>query len=248
MKFLHDTWFCYRRALLERVRTPMWVVVSLAQPLLYLFLFGPLLTNIHLPGGAYNLFVPGLLVLMTYFVAGGAGFSVIEEANAGVIERFQVTPVDRSALVFGRAARDVTALVLQSLLLVGVGSLMGLRPDVAGVALSLVLISILALALSALSNSVGLAMQNGSAFAAVFNGLSIPVLLLSGVLLPLSLAPAWLQDVSDANPLRYAVDAARSLIGGRLTSAASLDGFAVTAALAVFAVAFAVHFFHRSIA
>jgi ABC-2 type transport system permease protein len=185
---------------------------------------------------------------MTYFVAGGAGFSVIEEANAGVIERFQVTPVDRSALVFGRAARDVTALVLQSLLLVGVGSLMGLRPDVAGVALSLVLISILALALSALSNSVGLAMQNGSAFAAVFNGLSIPVLLLSGVLLPLSLAPAWLQDVSDANPLRYAVDAARSLIGGRLTSAASLDGFAVTAALAVFAVAFAVHFFHRSIA
>ena len=253
MKALSDIWLTYRRALLERVRVPAWVVVSLAQPLLYLFLFGPLLKHLGpapdtSAGSVYNLFVPGLLVLMAYFVAGGAGFGLLEEVNAGVIERLQVTPLSRTALVLGPAGRDITALGLQSIALLGIGRLTGLHVAWGGAMLAVVMVCILALALSCLSNMLAFTIGSANAFAALFNGLSIPVLLLSGVLLPLSLAPHWLNDLSYANPLRYAVDAARSLVAGHVDSTNAVRGLAISAAFAALAVMISVRQFRHSVA
>lgn len=252
MKLLRDTWICYRRAMLERLRTPGWVIVSVLQPLLYLFLFGPLLAQSgflgQTPSDTYNSLVPGLIVLMTYFVAGGAGFGLLEEVAEGVIERFQVTPISRAALVLGRAGRDVTAITLQSLLVLGLGALLGLRPSWGGALLALLLVVLLALALSAISNVIAFKMGSGSGFAALFNGLSIPVLLLSGILLPLSLGPAWLDDLGYANPLRYVVDAARALIDGQMGGVTTLRGFAVVGALVLIGFFLSVRLFqHTSI-
>jgi ABC-2 type transport system permease protein len=250
MRWPSDLWLTYRRAMTERVRVPAWVAVSLAQPLLYLFLFGPLLKNLpSAPASsgtsAYDLFVPGLLVLMAYFVAGGAGFGLLEELTAGVIERLRVTPLSRTALVLGPAGRDMTAIAVQSVILLAIGEFTGLHVDWGGALIAVVMVCVLALALSCLSNTVALSMASANGFAALFNGLSIPVLLLSGVLLPLSLAPAWLNDLSYVNPLRYAVDAARSLVAGNIQTFDVARGLAVTAGFAVFAVALSVqHFRH----
>jgi ABC-2 type transport system permease protein len=251
MKVIQDSWLSYRRALIERLRVPAWVTVSLAQPLVYLFLFGPLLSKTgvasHYPGGAYNLFVPGLLVLMAYFVAGGAGFGLIEEITSGVIERLQVTPLSRVSLVLGRAGRDVTALAVQSVILLAIGRLAGMHPNWTGAALATAVVCLLGLAISCLSNALALKTRDNNGFAALFNGLSIPVLLLSGVLLPLSLAPAWLGYLADLNPLRYGVDATRALIDGQLTSAIALRGLAVSAGFALVSLAVSVHYFRRTV-
>jgi ABC-2 type transport system permease protein len=51
-----------------------------------------------------------------------------------------------------------------------------------------------------------------------------PLLLLAGVLLPLDGAPGWLQVASDANPLRYIVDAERALFAGSFPVDAVLGG------------------------
>lgn len=117
MKIIKDVALAYGRAMRERVRVPAWVAVSLAQPLLYLFLFGPLLKRFTFIDDLYDAFVPGLLVLMAYFIAGGAGFGMLEDMNAGVIERLQVTPLSRTALVLGPALRDATTIGVQSLAL-----------------------------------------------------------------------------------------------------------------------------------
>jgi ABC-type polysaccharide/polyol phosphate export permease len=46
-------------------------------------------------------------------------------------------------------------------------------------------------------------------FGAVVFIATLPVPLLSGVFLPMSLAPVWLRDIAAFNPLAYAVDAER---------------------------------------
>lgn len=168
--------------------------------------------------------------------------------NAGVIERLQVTPLRRAALVLGPAARDATTIGLQSLVLLGLGRLTGLRLDWAGAAVAIAMACLLAVALSCLSNLVAHAMGDVEGFAAMFNGLAIPVLLLSGVLLPLSLAPQWLNVVSYANPLRYAVESVRALVDGRLTSTDAVGGLAVSGAFALAAVTLAIRHFRRSVA
>ena len=112
----------FQRYLFVFLRNPAWVVIGVLQPVLYLVLFAPLLKSLtETPGfpsgGAYNVFVPGLLIQLGLFGASGVGFGLIAELRAGVIERFRVTPVSRFALLLGRSLRDILTLVVQSLIL-----------------------------------------------------------------------------------------------------------------------------------
>ena len=67
-------------------------------------------------------------------------------------------------------------------------------------------------------------LKSEDALAPLFNGLAIPVLLLSGILLPMSLAPAWLRYVSDVNPLKHIVDGVRAFFQGDILVSAGLWG------------------------
>lgn len=59
------------------------------------------------------------------------------------------------------------------------------------------------------------------------------MLLLSGILLPMTLGPQWLQNLAAINPLSHTVDASRALFRGDFGDADVLVGSAVTLALAV---------------
>jgi ABC-2 type transport system permease protein len=62
----------------------------------------------------------------------------------------------------------------------------------------------------------------------VINGLLLPVLLLSGILLPMTLAPGWLQTVADVNPLTHVVDGVRAMYIDQLGSSEVLLGTMIT--------------------
>ncbi|MFZ0626104.1 MAG: ABC transporter permease, partial [Acidimicrobiia bacterium] len=67
MGFFHETWLVFSRAMRLSLRNPVWVILGLIQPILYLTLFGPLLEPVanapgFPPGDAWLVFVPGLLV------------------------------------------------------------------------------------------------------------------------------------------------------------------------------------------
>jgi ABC-2 type transport system permease protein len=91
-----------------------------------------------------------------------------------------------------------------------------------------------------------LRVRSEESFGAIVFTAALPLLLLSGVLLPMSLAPRWLQGLAEVNPLLYAVDAERSLFAGILANAAVAKGFAVIGGLAVVALALAVREFRRA--
>ena len=108
MKILRNTWLVFQRNLGLTLGNPAWTVIGLIQPILYLLLFAPLLKSIvRTPGfpsgGAYNIFVPGLLIQLGLFGTAFVGFTLIAELRYGLVERLQVTPVSRFALLLGRA-------------------------------------------------------------------------------------------------------------------------------------------------
>src|SRR5437879_2282608 len=122
MKLARDTWLVFGRYFWIFIHNPAWVVSGVVQPLLYLLLFAPLLKSIASApgfprGGAYNVFVPGLLVQLGMFGAAGVGFSLIAELRMGVIDRLRVTPVSLVAQLLGRAMRDGMSITLRSLCL-----------------------------------------------------------------------------------------------------------------------------------
>jgi ABC-2 type transport system permease protein len=228
MTFARDTWIIFTRSMRLSLRNPIWVVLGLVQPILYLALFGPLLKQVVSstpglpPGDAWQIFVPGLLVQLGLFGAAFVGFGLIAEYRAGVIERQRVSPANRTALLFGRMLRDILVLLVQAVLLTLAAIPFGLRAPAGGVILGVIIVGALGAAFSALSYAAALRLKSEDALAPLFNGLAIPVLLLSGILLPMSLAPRWLQVVSDANPLKHIVDATRDFFQGNI---ATSDGF-----------------------
>jgi len=251
VSFFRETWIVFSRALRLSLRNPVWVVIGLTQPVLYLALFGPLLKQVVSstpglpPGDAWQIFVPGLLVQLGIFGASFVGFGLIAEWRAGVIERMRVTPAHRTALLAGRVARDVLVLVVQAALLMLVAVPFGLRLPVGGALLALLVVALLAAAFSSLSYAAALVLRSEDALAPLLNGIAVPVLLLSGILLPMSIAPAWLQTLSDVNPLKHIVDGIRALFRGDVGTSVAGWGLVWAFALVVVGLAVGARTFRR---
>ena len=114
MKMLNDTKLMFIRNMQHTLRSPVFVFVSMFQPLMYLLLFMPLLNGLgSVPGltsgKAVDVFIPGLLVLQALFGTAFVGFSLIDDIRSGVIERFLVSPVNRPAILLGRVLRDAVS-------------------------------------------------------------------------------------------------------------------------------------------
>ena len=220
MTFFYDTAIIYRRQLRLSLRNPAWIIIGLAQPVLYLALFGPLLKPLASQIGAanaYTFFVPGLLIQLGLFGALFAGFNLVSEWREGVVEAERVTPANRAALLFGRVLRDLTLLLVQGIILIALGFAFGMDGSIPGMGLGLVLILLLGGACSASSYALALTLKSEDALAPILNSIALPVLLLSGILLPISIAtgaPQWLVTVSDFMPIKYLVNALRELFTG----------------------------------
>lgn len=212
--FWRSSFIVFRRQLRMNLRNPAWVIIGMLQPVLYLLLFGPLLKPIvqaQLGGGnEYTFFVPGLLVQLGIFGAFFAGFSLIGEWREGVIEAERVTPAPRTALLVGRLMRDLLQLLVQAIILVLLGWAMGMSASIGGVALGIGLTLLIGGACAASSNALALSTKSEEVMAPVINMVMMPVLLLSGILLPMTLGPKWLEKASDFMPIKHIVDAVRN--------------------------------------
>lgn len=253
MRLLRDTWLLFMRNLRAIIRNPVWVFVGMVQPLYFLVLFAPLLTSLKdtpgFPGdNALNVFTPGLLVQMGAFGTAFVGFGLIAELRSGLVERLRVTPVSRLALLLGRALRDVLILLVQGLLLVLVAMPFGLRVSVEGLAITMGLLVLLGLMMASCSYALALWLKSEDALAPLLNTVTMPMVLLSGILLPLSLAPAWLRNIAAINPLSHAVDASRALFNGQINDEVVLRAIILIAVLTVVAVWWAAGAFRRATA
>jgi ABC-2 type transport system permease protein len=250
MKLLRDTWLIFQRQMLLVLRNPVWVIIGIIQPLYFLFLFGPLLKpalGVSTNAEAYRIFIPGLLVMLAMFGSMFVGFGLIAELRAGVIERSRVTPVSRLALMLGRSLRDVVTLFLQAALITLLAIPFGLQVKIGDLLLAFLLLGLIGLMLSALSNGIALKLRSEDALAPLMNGLAQPLLLLSGILLPLALAPVWLQRVADFNPFAWGVTASRLLFDGHPGNSDVWKALGILAVLTCASLAWAARSFARGV-
>jgi ABC-2 type transport system permease protein len=253
VKFLRDTWLIFSRQIQLLIRQPVWVFVGVFQPVMYLLLFAPLLRPALTPLGiqndadVYRIFVPGLLVLLALFGGLFSGFGLIAELRAGVIERSRVTPVSRVALLVGRSLRDVVTLFVQAIIITLLSLAFGLRVNLGYLLLAYLMLGLIALMTSAISAAVALAVRSEDALAPIMNTVTQPIFLLSGILLPLSFAPVWLQRVAEWNPFSWAVDGTRALFAGDIGNDTVWQGLLIVGVLTVLSVIWAGRKFATSV-
>ncbi|MPV36618.1 ABC transporter permease [Georgenia subflava] len=247
---VRDSGSVFVRELRPMVRDPFSLVFSLMQPLMFLAFFGPLLGGITgLPiADAFQWFVPGIVVMIALFGTAMTGSNLLFEIQSGAHERMLVAPVARSALMVGRACKEMVPLVLQALVIAGVAAIWGFRPSIPGMALGLVILAVFGLGLGALSYALAIASRERDwMFWTVQQGLLFPLMLLSGMLLPLESGPRWMQVLAQFNPLTYMVDAERALFNGMFTEPAVWQGALAALVLAALGLSVGIRAMRHSI-
>jgi ABC-2 type transport system permease protein len=165
--------------------------------------------------------------MMSLFGTSVVGSYLLNEMVTGSHERLLVTPLSRSALLIGRALKEIVPLLLQAaiIVLIAVVLPLGFQLYPLGIVLGLLLLVVFGIGLGSLSYTLALAVKNREwMFWLVQQTLLFPLLLLSGMLLPLELGPDWLRFASRINPLTYLVEAERALFSGDLSHPSVLLG------------------------
>lgn len=232
MRLVTHTGIVFTREITPELRNPGGMIFGLIQPFVFLFLFGPLLPDVG-DGSVWLWFVPGILVMQSLFGPASAGYYILVEGDSGSLERMLVTPLSRAAMLVGRALKEIVVLFAQALITIAILLPFGFRPHPLGVPIGLLILVVMGVGLGGLSFALAIAARRSpSLFWGVQQTALFPLLLLSGVFLPMDNAPAVLKALSAMNPLTYVVEAERALFLGDLA-----DPRIVVGALSAVAVA-----------
>lgn len=238
---IRDTSVLLRHYLRVTFQQKFGLIITAAQPLFFLVLFGPLFVSI----GSWETLVPGLIVQLGLMSAGMAGFGIVMDKRFGVLDRLRATRANRLALLLGRVLANVVVLLVQSAGLIAVGYALGLRAPALGVVLGLVMVVVLGVSLAALSYAAALTVSD-QLFPPLASTVMVPLMLLSGAFLPMSMAPEWLYALSRLSPFTYAVEAMRELFAGHYLTGTVAIGAGVTAAFTAASLALGTRVFSRA--
>ena len=251
MKLARDTWLTFQYEVGQLVSNPVNIAISLLQPITYLLLFTPFLKSVlgaSTYSGAYQIYVPSLFCAMGLFSGLFAGFALIAAIRQGVIGRFRVTPLSRVGLLLGRELMYVLLIGFQAVVITVVALIFGLRVPLVNLLLALFLLALMVVIGVSISYLLAIVVPNVNVLANVTNGVTEPLALLAGVLIPVSVAPLWVRDVALWNPFAWGANGMRAVFEGHIGADVVWEAGVILAGLAVIAVVASSRLFTREIA
>lgn len=214
---LRQTWYMTQRQLTAILRQPVVVVITLVQPVIWLFLFGSLFRKVvELPGfgsGSYLAYlVPGVVVMSAVSSNMWAGMGALEEIERGTLNRFLITPVSRAALMNANVVQQGVTTAVQSVLIVLLGKLGGADypGGLGGLALLVLASILLGTVFGALSNALGMLVRQRESIIGINTFLLLPLTFLSSAFMAPRLMPSWMRHIADFNPVNWALICGRS--------------------------------------
>ncbi|MEV8638933.1 ABC transporter permease [Streptosporangium sp. NPDC051023] len=250
-KLVRDTATVFSREFAPVPREPVGLLFTMGQPLVFLFLFGPMLSGTGAlgdGGASWQWFVPGILVMLCLSGPMSAGYSLLVELIGGSMERMLVTPLSRTAMLVGRTMKEFVILLAQAVLIIALAVPLGFRPNPGGVLAGLALLTVLGVGLGGFSFALAIASRpGGELFFGVTQMAMFPLMLLSGLLLPLDSGPSWLRAAAALNPVSYVVEAERALFAGRFMESPVLYGLLCACAVAAAGLALGIRAMRRGV-
>jgi ABC-2 type transport system permease protein len=234
LRAIYIIWY---RDVVRYVRDRTRLVASLAQPLLYLLIFGTGLSS-ALGGGfagtsgglTYTQFIfPGVISMTVLFTAMFGAMSIVWDREFGFLKEILVAPIDRSAVAIGKALGGATQAMVQGLILLVLAPVIGVKLTLLSVIELVPLVFLLAFTLSALGVVIAARLKSMQGFQMVMNFLMMPIFFLSGALFPMSGLPAWMTVLTRLDVASYGIDPIRRVVlGGAGVPNAALDKLGLT--------------------
>ena len=220
MSFLSDSFHLFIRWMKKLVRNPILIFFSLFQPVIFLVLFTQLFAKFGAllgPGVNYTVFATAGIVLQNAFSSAfQSGTAIVDDIRSGFLTKMLATPVNRTAILFGRILSDVFRVVVQTVIILVLAYALGVFPETGFPGYLLVILTVAAfgLAWSGISLALGLRTKSAETVFGIAGFLTFPLLFMSTALVDTSVMPDWMKSVSNYNPISFAVNAMRNMITG----------------------------------
>jgi daunorubicin resistance ABC transporter membrane protein len=230
------------RDLVRFFRQPSRLVGALGQPVLFWLVIGSgFAGSFRMPGaevGYLPFFYPGVVMMVVLFAAIFTTVSVIEDRRAGFLQAVLAGPGSRGALAAGKVLGSAAVALTQAALFLALAPAAGFRLGSVNWPLLAAALALAAVALGALAFAVAWAVDSVQGYHAIQMTILTPLWVVSGAMFPASPDHPALAAVMRANPVAYAVSAARRALAGPLAPGA-LPGSAARdlAVVALFAAA-----------
>jgi ABC-2 type transport system permease protein len=213
------------RDLLRYWRDRTRLVTSLAQPLLYLLIFGVGLSSSLGRGGlggngvpasfSYIQFMyPGIIGMAVLFTAIFSAMSVVWDREFGFMREILVAPISRSAVALGKSLGGATQATIQGVVMLIFAPIIGVHLSFLSVIEVIPLLFVLAFSLTCFGVAVSARMRTMQGFQVMMNFLMMPMFFLSGSLFPLAGLPAWMTVLTRFDPVAYGIAPVRSAVLG----------------------------------
>ena len=233
---------------------PLELIMRAVQPTLWLVVFGQVMSRIRgVPTGRLSyldFMAPGILAQSVMFIAIFYGVAAIRERDLGVLNKYMVSPISRTALVLGKAVSAGARALSQAAIVYVLALLMHIHAtleplNVAGV---LALVVLGSAVFSTLSLMIACMVKSHERIMGMGQVMTMPLFFASNAIYPIALMPAWLRSIASVNPLTYEVDGLRALMvrGGASTLGLGVD-FAVLIAFVALLVAIVTRLYPRLI-
>ncbi len=220
----------YWRDMLRFFRFRALLVSSLVQPALWLALYGAAMSSnfsrfasaLPVPEGAvsisYLTFLgAGVIALTTLFTSLFGGISLLFDKNWGLLREVFASPMPRYHIIIGIGLSGVTKSILQVLVIMGFGLLIGVKffqgytPLQTAFSILGIMgfVSIFSLGFLFLSSAISLSMETPEGLQGVITLLTLPLFFASNALYPIDAFPAAIRSASLLNPLTYLINGVR---------------------------------------
>jgi ABC-2 type transport system permease protein len=218
--------------MVKSIRNQMEMTGMLIQPILWMVLFGVGMGSLlgpSMPGGkdTYITFMlPGIIALTASGGAIAGGSTWLHERLHGIVKEYLAAPIPRISILMGNAFSTVSKGLIQSLVILIVGLLMGanLITNPLGWLGGLLLVGGFALGFAGIALAMASSTDNTGAYHAMIMLLNLPLLFLSNALYPLETMPAWMRIGALVNPTTYVVTGLRYTLLENGAQLAQIDG------------------------
>ncbi|HET7466181.1 MAG TPA: ABC transporter permease [Candidatus Dormibacteraeota bacterium] len=218
LRAIYIIWY---RDILRYWRDRWRLVASLAQPLLFLVVFGSGLSSSLGSGSLFGsrgglsyiqFMYPGIIGMSILFTAIFGAMSIVWDREFGFLKEVLVAPIDRWAVAIGKALGGTTQAMIQGLILLVLAPLVGVKLSVLTILEIIPLAFVLAFGLSAFGVMLASMMKSLQGFQVVMNFLMMPMFFLSGALFPLANLPGWMTVLTRIDPASYGIDPLRRVV------------------------------------
>jgi ABC-2 type transport system permease protein len=216
LRAIYIIWY---RDILRYWRDRWRLVASLAQPLLFLVVFGSGLSSAL--GGAFSrggglsyiqFMYPGIIGMSILFTAIFGAMSIVWDREFGFLKEVLVAPIDRWAVAIGKALGGTTQAMIQGLILLVLAPFVGVKLNLLTVVELIPLAAVLAFGLASFGVMIASMMKSLQGFQVVMNFLMMPMFFLSGALFPLTNLPGWMTLLTRLDPASYGIDPIRRVV------------------------------------